>query len=518
MKPQVKAALSILALGLLMVGVAYVVLPMLRKQQQEDNLYSTSDATKATPIRIGGDGYIGYWMMNSPEMRKASLRRGIKVEFTDDGGAYAERLAKFDAGEYEAIVLPINSFLEHGAPYEEGVIVAPIAQSIGADGIAGFKDKFPDGKINELNAANLNGVYIPDSPNSFLLDLAIFNYGLDYLAASGSWRTEVSSPDEVIRKAKRQEGDFFVLWEPELSRALREVQGLQKIFGSDVVRGYITDVFVFRRDFLRSNETEVMKFFETYYQVLQSYSGNSKKLHEDLTRSTGLTREQVQQVLAGVDFFDLFEACSDQFDIPTNPGEQTRDGVVNTIIACMDVLNQTSRRGNPIDADPYLLTNSKILEGLLERAPTRRGVNGQKFEFEALSDSQWSKLHEVGVMRVEPIKFNTGEATLTPEGVQKVETIISTVKNNVNPAFRIEIRGHTSSGSDEEVLEELSLERAKVVKQLLVSRGIDSNRLHCVGLGSSIAPSLKPGESKRSRTYRYRRQRVEFALLYGNNL
>lgn len=525
MKAATKAALMIAVLGAVAVGALWLLLPMFREaekkaqeEQAERQLYETSDAQATTTIRVGGDGYLGYWFASTaPEMRKLSLRRGIKVDFTDDGGASADRLAKFNRDEYDAIVLPVNSYLEHGAPYKTGVIVAGVAQSLGADGILGFADKFPAGTVNELNDESLRGVYIPNSPNSFMIDLATASFDLSHLAASNDWRVEVGSPDEVLQKAKKREGDFFVLWEPELSRALTEVPGLKPIFASDQFRGYIVDVFVFRRDFLQQNETAAKAFFESYFQVLRSYSSNRSKLLDDLTRTTGLKLEVAQQMLEKIDWFDLYENCSEQFGIATQLGGAASDGLVNCILACADVLNRTSRKNNPIDVDPYFITNSKLLEGLLASAPAQLGGGGKKIDFKPITDEQWRKLREIGVMRVEPVKFDTDESSLTPEGIEQVETIFTMLENNF-PEHRVEVRGHTASGHDEVELQKLSLARAQMVVQRLTALGIDPDRLRAVGMGSQVDPTLKPGETRNSRMFKYRKQRVEFVLFQGNNL
>ena len=206
-------------------------------------------------IRIGGDGYLGYWFITAPDTRREAARRGIAISFQDDGGAYAAGLQKFANREYDAIVLPVSSYLQHGAAHKfPGVIVAAIAESKGADGIVGFADKFPTGNIRDLNNPELKIVYTADSPSAFLLDLTIVGFDLFHLTSTNAWRVEVGGAREVLERARRHEGDMFVLWEPELSRALQEVPELKYVWGSDKFSGYIKDVFVFHRDFVQRHE------------------------------------------------------------------------------------------------------------------------------------------------------------------------------------------------------------------------------------------------------------------------
>src|SRR3989338_2553710 len=110
----------------------------------------TSDAAAdSKTIKVGGDNYLGYFFLTSPEMRKQAARAGLRIDFTDDGGAYADRLEKFKKGEYDCIVLPIPSNIQHGAKHKfPGVIVASVAESRGADGVIGFANALPTGNIN----------------------------------------------------------------------------------------------------------------------------------------------------------------------------------------------------------------------------------------------------------------------------------------------------------------------------------------------------------------------------------
>ncbi len=330
----------------------------------------TSDAAGVdVTLKFGGDGYLGYWFITSPEMRKQAAQRGIGIQFTDDGGAYAERLEKFAAGEYDAIVLPVNSYLQHGAKVQfPGVIVASIAESKGADGIVGFVDALPTGKLEELNDADLEIVYTSASPSEFLLDLTIADFDLDELAGGSRWRVEAESSSDVYKRAKNNQGDVFVLWAPDLSRAL-SLPGMTPVWGSDRFSGYIVDVFVFRREFLKDQGEAVVEFLRTYFRVLTTYANNRDKLVKEIRRSTDLDEEAIREMLKKIEWLDLEENRRLQFGISRQPGEQVNDGIINTIISCTDVMLRMQRLdADPLDGNPYLITNSTILEQLAATA------------------------------------------------------------------------------------------------------------------------------------------------------
>lgn len=512
------AAVLILLLGGLVVLAAKFLWPYATQKYEVYKQTATSDSRVSTTIRMGGDGYLGYWFITAPDTRREAARRGIAIAFQDDGGAYAARLQKFANREYDAIVLPVNSYLQHGAPYKfPGVIVAAIAESKGADGIVGFADTFPTGNMRDLNNPDLKAVYTADSPSAFLLDLTIVGFDLFHLTSTHAWRVEVGGVRDVLERARRHEGDMFVLWEPELSRALHEVPELKYLWGSDKFSGYIKDVFVFHRDFVQRHEKVLLDFFDVYFTVMRSYANDRTRLLNDMAQAAHLQREGVENILRKIDWYDLFENAGQQFGLATGADTPATDGLVKSIIACTDVLRRTGKlTRDPLEGNPYVIINSSLLEKLVKGVPALVGrQGGSPVDFAPLNDAAWQNLREVGTLRVEPIPFQTGGEHLDDTGKEQVDKIAALLLHNY-PGYRVAVRGHTGAGDAEENTK-LSHSRAQVVVQYLIAvHALDPDRLHAEGKGAAQPPARKPGESERA--YRYRLPRVEFVLLEENAL
>lgn len=520
MRNSAKAAVLIVVLGAAMM-LAWKAYSGRHKAREEakakQEALAVTDAKEITlTLRVGGDTYFGYWFIDSPENRKALARNGLAVTLNNDEGAYADRLAKFANGDYDMIVLPINSYLEHGAKHQyPGVIVAGVGASMDADGIVGYTDKFPQGKIEELNDASLRIGYTRDSPSSFLPEVLIVDFDLFNLKGSTAWRREVNSPDEVLKLLQKRELDAGVLWEPELSQALRDNPNLKFICGSAKIGGYIKDVFVVNAKFLAKHEAEVYQFFETYFLTMRMYGNNRELWFADLKSSRGFRQDMAEAMIRKIDWYDLDKNARLQFGISLSPEVPASEGVLNTIQACVDVFIRTGKmKTDPLAGNPYRITNRSILEKLAKSMPSSIGKKGGlAVDFTALSDEEWRRLHEVGTLRVEPITFQSGSELLEDAGKVQIDKIAELLKHNY-PTFRVAIRGHTSPGNEDEN-RKLSMLRAETVAQYLFAvHGISLNRLHAEGYGSSKPPVKHPGESPRA--YNYRLPRVEFALLEGN--
>jgi hypothetical protein len=332
-KSSTKGGLILFCIVALALITWFYVKPMFEQKWMR----SSSDASSfSEEIRIGGDNYIGYWFVNSPEMRKNAARKGINILYTDDGAMYEERLRKFNDNEYDCIVLPVNSYLQHGAKWNyPGVITAAISESKGADGIIGYN--LNTTTISGLNDPSLKFIYTVDSPSKFLLDLVIHDFDLDRLKTSNDWRIEVNNSDDVYQAAKSNRGNIYVTWEPDISKIL-EMDGMQYIFGSDNFRGYIIDVFVFNRKFLKNKREVVLTFFRTYFNILGLYANNKDLMLEEMNKSTNLKKEQLDVLLKKIDWFDIPENCAQMFGITLGVSAYANDGIVNCIISCTEVI------------------------------------------------------------------------------------------------------------------------------------------------------------------------------------
>ena len=102
------------------------------------------------------------------------------------------------------------------------------------------------------------------------------------------------------------------------------------------------------------------------------------------------------------------------------------------------------------------------------------------------------------------INFDTGRSTFRPEVPAILDNVAEILKRNENLQFRFSVDGHTdSTGSDARNLT-LSQDRAKAVKDYLVSKGVDANRLKTQGFGES-----NPIDANNTKDGRFNNRRVE---------
>ncbi len=101
------------------------------------------------------------------------------------------------------------------------------------------------------------------------------------------------------------------------------------------------------------------------------------------------------------------------------------------------------------------------------------------------------------------ILFDVNKSTIKPESMGVINKILKLMQKHPDLKFRIE--GHTDSDGDESFNQKLSEERALAVKDLLISSGIEKERLESKGYGET-----KPVADNSTPEGKANNRRVEF--------
>ncbi|QMU60876.1 MAG: OmpA family protein [Gammaproteobacteria bacterium] len=100
------------------------------------------------------------------------------------------------------------------------------------------------------------------------------------------------------------------------------------------------------------------------------------------------------------------------------------------------------------------------------------------------------------ILVINDLLFNTGGANLKPQSQRRLEPLVQYLQGNSQREIIIE--GHTDSIGNPQVNKQLSLQRADTVKEFLMTRGIDSNRVETRGFGEEVPVATNTTNAGRS--------------------
>ncbi|MCI4625983.1 MAG: phosphate ABC transporter substrate-binding/OmpA family protein [Candidatus Magnetoovum sp. WYHC-5] len=514
MSRQLKGALALFILGIIVIVIIKVLVPIFSAKKQIET--SDAKATKGS-IFIGVDNWIGYYPLCSKEMKTRMRSGGYKLECVYDSANYVERIKQLKKGALNLAAATVDSYVLNGVKEDyPAVIIMIIDESKGGDAFLARKDKLAN--LEELKTKDFKIAFTPNSPSEYMLKALGSHFDIPRLKTSGLWQVKTNGSSEALTKLISGKVDAAVLWEPDVSKALSE-EGILKLMSTADTSKLIVDVLLVNRDYSKDQPDIVNLVLSSYFKTLKKYRDNPDLLLKEVTEVTKLEKSQVQIMLKGVNWVNLNDNAKLWFGI-SQPGKISYEWLIDTIDSTVATLIDNSDFSKtPLpDEDPYRIINSSFIEGLFVHGlveqfhsnDTKTIDSSLEMGFVALNEEGWKNLQEVGTLKIDLINFMSGTSTLSIQGKEELDKAVNNLKHY--PRFRVLIKGHTGLRGDKDANLRLSQERAEAVKQYLtVTYNINPNRLHAVGYGSNEPLTRKAGEPDRA--YDYRLPRVELYLV-----
>jgi outer membrane protein OmpA-like peptidoglycan-associated protein len=111
-----------------------------------------------------------------------------------------------------------------------------------------------------------------------------------------------------------------------------------------------------------------------------------------------------------------------------------------------------------------------------------------------------------GAITLLNVYFDTNKSELKPESNEAMDRLLALLASN--DKIKIEVNGHTDDVGNDENNMKLSQDRANAVRDLLIRRGIEPERIRAIGYGES-----KPVASNSTSEGKAKNRRTEFIIL-----
>jgi ABC-type nitrate/sulfonate/bicarbonate transport system substrate-binding protein/outer membrane protein OmpA-like peptidoglycan-associated protein len=465
--------------------------------------YLLSDSTPQPPTTsaVGGklaialDTFSGYCIFRTPEFKKKLAEKKIDLELVDDKADYGKRIKTLADGTTPMAVFTLDALIAQTGglnPQPDdppATVVMLIDESRGADAIYASKTSSLT-NINSLNNRDGKFVLLTDSPSETLTRVVRNQLKFSLLAADKkAYLVPKDKPSEVLEAlldAKPGNRTAFVLWEPYVSRA--KAAGARQLIASNSFPGYIVDVLVVQRKFLREHPDDVKAVVEAYLELLhvyqQSPDGMAKLLVEDGVRvDEKFTIDEARQAVEGIWWKNTVENYA-HLGIRQPQGLQSIDSMMDNITS---ILNATREPGDPAEIrvkGARKLVDKDVLQALLDKTNFQVGKEEIRNwppppplpEVTPPADEDWEKWPRVTSPKVDDFEFSRGKPALPSAGEDALELVATEMKNH--PDYYVFVEAHSVKGGDAAAANQTLGEiRAGNMKSYLQTHGVPADHI-----------------------------------------
>jgi outer membrane protein OmpA-like peptidoglycan-associated protein/ABC-type nitrate/sulfonate/bicarbonate transport system substrate-binding protein len=489
------------------VGITYkqFIHPHLKKKLEVE---TSSESRYRYEVKMAHDSFSGYCILRSESVFNRLTAAGIRLVLKDDRADYLGRIKALKDGDVDMAVFTVDALIKSSAQIKDfpATIVMIIDETKGADAIVAYKSLFPN--VQSLNRADVRIVLTPNSPSETLARVVIAHFALPSLPPN--WWIEEDGAKAVYKKLKdmgMKEKLAYVLWEPYVSKALED-SDVYVLMDSSNITGYIVDVLVARREYLRDNPGIVNTIVGAYLGAVGEYQQEPDGMVNLVLRDAEkygekINREQAYKLVKGIQWKNQAENQAHLGLLPEQEkGLQHIEDIINQITEVLVTTGALTR--DPLEGNASRLFYDGVVRSLqseefqpgkkldilkgVEIQPTDKGEIREEPVLPGLNNEDWDKLVPVGEVRVNPISFARGTARINVESQRVLDEQVRRLK--AWPKYYLLVEGHARSNGDIEANTKLASERAQVVAQYLISKGISQNRIRAV----AIKPSGSGGQ------------------------
>jgi len=448
-------------------------------------------------VKLALDSFSGYSILRCPEFHKDLKAQGINMVISDDNADYRARIKALRDGDIQMAVFTVDSLIKSGAEIKEfpATIVLVIDESRGADAIIAYKQGVEN--LQDLDDPKARFVLTPSSPSEFLARVVVADLNLVNLPEKW-WKDSegAMAVRKEFRVADPKEKTAYVLWEPALSLALKEPDA-HILLDSSQLKGFILDVLVAQRKYLLEHHDVVKAVVEAYLRTVYHYNHRTDGFQElvlEDSRLEGmqkLDKAQTEKLVQGIQWKNTLENYA-HFGL-LSPGESRGlSHIEDSINKITQVLVTTQGlEQEPFSGDPGILFYNKIIKELQAEGfhPGKKlnilkdsavgALDIGKIRVEKnlppLTDEQWMGLQEIGELRIQPILFARGTDRINIQSRRHLNKLSQRLKSW--PRAYLRVIGHTRSEGDLAANRRLAYKRAFTVRDYLLSKGINENRI-----------------------------------------
>ena len=339
------------------------------------------------------------------------------------------------------------------------------------------------------------------TPSHWLLEYSLQNSSLDDAAQNQIVKSLVGKNASPDARADFVAGkvDAAVVWEPDVTEALRKRPGSHILVSSRTAANLIADLMVARKDFIRDHPDVIKAFVQGWMDGTAEANRHPDKVTQLLMENEPLYKDLgptvTQEGLSSVKWADLTDNTK-MFGL--DGSEPVFDRIFTQAGRTWVKRGYISQAVSPMDAKDV-----SALKQIYAAIPPEVRPTPTAEEF-PVKHPDVNKIKKATPVMTKPVNifFSTGSSTLDYNAKQVLDSVASTVEAFSNAYIRVE--GNTDNKGSADKNQALSQQRAQsVINYLVAHYGLDRNRFVAVGNGPNkpvASNNTDAGRSKNRRT------------------
>jgi NitT/TauT family transport system substrate-binding protein len=254
----------------------------------------------AAPITIGYSDWPGWVAWDIAEQKGFFKKQGVEVKLTWFP-VYTDSLNAFAAGQVDG---NCQTWGDSMGPMAQGVKMKAVLVN---DNSAGNDAMLAQPGITSVK--QLKGKKVATelgTVDHFLM--------LKALEANGLKESDVKFVNIKVQDCPAamlsKQVDAAVVWEPSLSKILKEVKGSKNIFDSSDVPGAIPDLLVFKSEVVETRGDEVQKIINAWFEAIDWWRANPKEAVKIMAARTDTPVADYEAFIKGTRIFSAPEAAA----------------------------------------------------------------------------------------------------------------------------------------------------------------------------------------------------------------
>jgi outer membrane protein OmpA-like peptidoglycan-associated protein len=278
-----------------------------------------------------------------------------------------------------------------------------------------------------------------------------------------------------------------------VAQALK-LPGYKVLLDSSQLKGYIVDVLVAERTFLKNNQELIQTFAEGYFRALYQYQNMENGLQNlVITDANRLNAEKLDTDLAdavvkGIHWKNTMDNYA-HFGIARETRQDSTPHLEDMIGNIVEVLLKTKSIGtDPLNGQYNTLFYDQIMASLqtnnfhpgqelhlISDLSSEQRPSAPPDQPQPLTETEWSRLMPVGVLQADAIGFVRGSSSVSRSSERALQALSKKLQSF--PNFYLKVIGQTRAEGDAAANQRLAAARAEAVAQMLQQHGVPDWRI-----------------------------------------